>query len=414
MCRASVGATGNNSIPSLQSLATLSSTYYPEDGSNPLYAVLVDRPENNYLKWESQTLYNVGLDFGFFKNKLSGSVEAYYKLTSDLLIERPVPYASGYASQWCNMSSIVNKGLEFTVNAVPVSTKDFALSLSYNMAFNRSEVLDLGGASEMILNPSSASRCTNFGILKVGMPLGNWYGYISDGVYKTQTEIDALPEGFSSAGVAKSSLRPGSMKLRNIDDNPTINEDDRVILGNALPKFTGGLSSTVNWKNFTLNVNFEFSYGAKVFNATGLELSQLNNSSGRNNLRSAGDYWTPTLYDRTTGEVVMQGNEDSDRHLPLGIWYGILTDDYIEDGSYLRLDNLSLAYTIPDIRCRKCSLGGLTIYLAVRNAFVWTRYTGYDPDVSVASGIYSDLLPGLDAASFPRARTYSIGLKKTF
>lgn len=412
--RASVGSTGNNSIPSLQSLATMSSTFYPVDGNTSDFGVTTDRPANGYLKWESQTLYNVGLDFGFFQNRLSGTIEAYYKLTSDLLIERPVPYSSGYSTQWCNMSSIANKGIEITLNAVPYSSKDFTQSFSYNMSFNRSKVLDLGGASEMILSPSSASRCVDFGILRVGLPLGNWYGYKSDGVFQSQAEIDALPAGYASVGVAKSSLQPGSPKFVDINGDGTINEADRVVLANALPKFTGGFSSTTTWRNFTLNINLEFAYGSKVFNATALELTQLNTNSAKNNLTSARNYWTPTLYDMTTGEIVHKGNESSRLHTPQQQWLPYLSNDFIEDASYLRLDNVSLGYNVPTIRIAGRDICAMTIYLAVRNACILTGYTGYDPDVSVADGIYSDLLPGLDAASFPRPRTYSLGLKLTF
>lgn len=186
----------------------MSSIFYPVDGSTPSYGIVTDRPANPYLKWESMVQYDAAVEFGFFRNRLSGTLEVYSKKTSDLLFERPIPYTTGYATQWSNIASVRNKGLEITLNTVPVQTNTVSWSLDYNMAFNRSRVLSLGGAQELILNPSSASRCTNFGILRVGKPLGNWYGYQSAGVWRHQSEIDALPDDYSSAGIAKSNPAP--------------------------------------------------------------------------------------------------------------------------------------------------------------------------------------------------------------
>ncbi len=412
--RFSVGATGNSSIPSLQSLATMSSSFYPVDGSTPSYGIVTDRPANTYLKWESLVQYDGALEFGFFKNRLAGTIEVYNKKTTDLLFERPIPYASGYSTQWSNIASIRNNGLEITLNTVPVQSNTVSWSLDYNMAFNRSKVLSLGGASEIILDPSSASRCTSFGILRVGLPLGNWYGYQSDGVWRYQSEIDALPDDYSSAGVAKSNLRPGSTRLVDQNNDGTVNEDDRIILGNSDPKFTGGLTNTLRLFNFTLTVGMEFSYGGKIFNATARELTQMNSNGGRNMLKSASNFWTPTLYDFTTGEIVHQGNEEADLRMPMNSWEAVLTERYLEDASYLRLDNISLSYTLPASVTKKFYVNKMSIFFSVRNAYVFTNYTGYDPDVSVASGVYADMLPKLDAASFPRPRSYTMGLSLVF
>lgn len=412
--RFSVGSTGNASIPSLQSLSTMSSIFYPVDGSTPSYGIVTDRPANPHLKWESMIQYDAAVEFGFFRNRLSGTLEVYTKKTSDLLFERPIPYTTGYATQWSNIASVRNKGLEITLNTVPVQSNTVSWSLDYNMAFNRSRVLSLGGAQELILNPSSASRCTNFGILRVGKPLGNWYGYQSAGVWRRQSEIDALPDDYSSAGIAKSNLRPGYTRLVDQNGDGTVNEDDRIILGNSEPQFTGGMVNTLRLFNFTLTVGMEFSYGGKIFNATARELTQLNSNGGRNILRSAANYWTPTLYDMTTGEIVHQGNEDSDLKMPTNSWEEILTDRYIEDASYLRLDNISLSYTLPSALTKKFFVNKMSIFFAVRNAYVFTNYSGYDPDVSVAKGAYADMLPKLDAASFPHTRSYTMGLSLTF
>ena len=412
--RISVGATGNASIPSLQSLATMTSTFYPTDGSTSDFAIITDRPANWGLKWESLIQTDAAIEFGFFRDRLSGVIEVYNKETTDLLFERPVPYATGYKTQWSNIAAIRNSGLELTLNGVPVETEKVSWDLSYNMAFNKSNVRSLGGASEMLLDPASASGCTNIGILRVGKPLGNWYGYKSDGVWQSQREINELPDSYSSNGIAKSNLHPGSTKLVDQNGDGTVNEKDRVILGNAEPIFTGGLSSVLRFYNFTFTLGFEFSYGGKIFNATARELTQMNSNGGRNLLKSASNYWTPTLYDITTGEMVYKGNEKGTFRMPESNWENILTDQYLEDASYLRLDNIALSYTIPAKITRKFLVDRLSVNFSVRNAFVLTNYTGYDPDVSVAKGTYSDMVPKLDAASFPRSRSYTLGLSITF
>ncbi len=412
--RFSVGATGNSAIPSLQSLNLMSRLFYPTDGKAPQLGMVTDRPSNPYLKWESLLQYDGAIEFALFKSRLTGTVEAYYKKTSDLLFDQPELYSLGYANQWSNIASIANKGLEITLGVVPLRTNKVSWNIDYNMAFNRSKVLSLGGASELILDPQSSSRCTNFGILRVGKPLGNWYGYRTDGLWTKQSQIDALPADYSSAGTAKSNLRPGSTRLKDTNNDGTVNDSDRVILGNSQPDFTGGFTNTVRLYNFTLTVGVEFSVGGKVFNATACELTQLNSGAGRNSLASAKNYWTPTLYSLTTGEVVHQGNEGSTTKMPIPGWEPFLTEKFLEDGSYLRFDNISLSYNVPQHITKKLMLGKLSVFAAVRNAYVFTNYTGYDPDVSVGNGIYADLLPKLDAGSFPRTRSYTLGATIVF
>ena len=412
--RLSVGATGNAAIPDLQTLDLMSRVLYPEDGSNPSYGIGTDRPQNPNLKWESSIQSDAAIDFGLFNNRLSGTVELYYKLTEDLLFEQPQMSHLGYNTSWSNIASIANKGLEVTLNGVILSTRKVNWRASMNMAFNRSKVRSLGGAPEMILNPGSASECTNFGILRVGKPLGNWYGYLTDGVWKSQSEIDALPEGYMSLVTTRDNMRPGDTKYVDTNGDGTINELDRVILGNSQPKFTGGFTNVLRLYGFTLTVGLEYSVGGKIFNATARTLTQLNSNGGRNQLSSAGNFWWPTLYDAETGEVVISGNEDATLRMPKMSWEQYCTDRFLEDASYLRIDNISLKYDLPQKVVRSLKMSQISLFFSVRNAYVFTRYTGYDPDVSVGSGIYADLLPKLDAGSYPRTRSFTVGASLTF
>lgn len=412
--RLSVGATGNAAIPALQTLDLMSRVLYPEDGRSPGYGIGTDRPENPNLKWESSIQYDGAIDFGFFDNRLSGTVELYYKQTRDLLFEQPQMAHLGYNTSWSNIASIDNKGLEITLNGLIVSSNKVNWRASMNMAFNRTKVRSLGGASEMILSPGSASECTNFGILQVGKPLGNWYGYRTDGVWQSQREIDALPKDYTSLVTVRDNMRPGDTKFVDTNGDGTINELDRVILGNSQPKFTGGFTNVLRMYGFTLTLGLEYSVGGKIFNATARTLTQLNSNGGRNQLSSAGNFWWPTLYDAGTGEVVISGNENATLRMPKIGWEQYCTDRFLEDASYLRIDNISLSYDLPAKIVRSMKMSQISIFFSVRNAYVFTNYTGYDPDVSVGSGIYSDLLPKLDAGSYPRMRSFTVGASLTF
>lgn len=412
--RMSVGATGNASIPDLQTLALMSRLLYPEDGSNPNYGISTDRPANTNLKWEASVQYDTALDFGLFNNRLSGTVEFYLKKTQDLLFEQPQMNHFGYNSSWTNIASIDNKGVEITLNGLILSKSKMSLRTSLNLAFNRTKVRSLGGASEMILSPNSASECTNFGVLRVGLPLGNWYGYQTDGVWQSQRDIDVLPETYVSLVNTRDNMRPGDTKFVDTNGDGTISELDRVILGNSQPDFTGGLTNVFRFYDFALTVGLEFSVGGKIFNATARTLTQLNSNGGRNQLASAGNHWWPTLFDAQTGEVVIAGNEDATLRMPRMGWEQYCTDRFLEDASYLRIDNISLRYNLPSKIARSMKMKSASVFFSVRNAFVFTKYTGYDPDVNVGGGIYGDLLPKLDAGSFPRVRSYTVGLNLAF
>lgn len=412
--RLSVGATGNAAIPDLQTLDLMSRVLYPEDGSNAGYGIGTDRPENFDLKWESSVQYDGALDFGFFNNRLSGTVELYYKQTRDLLFEQPQMSHFGYNTSWSNIASVDNKGLEITLNGLIVSARKVNWRISANIAFNRTKVRSLGGANEMILSPGSASECTNFGILRVGLPLGNWYGYRTDGVWKSQREIDALPDTYASMVTLRDDMRPGDTKFVDSNNDGTINELDRVILGNSQPKFTGGLTNVVRFYGFTFTLGLEYSLGGKIFNATARSLTQLNSNGGRNQLASASNHWWPTLYDTTTGEIVIKGNENGKLRMPKMQWEQYCTDRFLEDASYLRIDNISLSYDLPNKIVKALKMSQISLFVSVRNAYVFTNYTGYDPDTSVGSGIYADLLPKLDAGSYPRMRSFTVGANLTF
>ena len=285
------------------------------------------------------------------------------------------------------------------------------MNAGFNIAFNRSEVLDIPGEAMYFEAPNVLSGAGNFVVVKEGQPLGQWYGYVVDGVYSSQAEIDALPDDYSCFSLKKSELRPGDHKFVNQDDNPSITTDDRVVIGNGEPLFTGGLSLTIGYRQWDLSSSFIFSYGSEIFNAN---LATLD--AGRdmyNQTRHLTQCWSPTLYD-VEGNVFFHGNQNGRYRLPGGIAENFCLSEFIEDGSYLRLADLTLSYTFDSKVLRKARLNALKLYVAGKNLWLWSGYYGFDPEVNTKQGNLGDFMPSLDYGSYPRARSFSVGVNITF
>lgn len=415
--RLSAGVSGNTAIPAYQTLPMLDVLNLPMGGSADKlnFGTKLSRVANPDLKWETSTQYDAGLDLGLFNNRLTATVDLYYKQTRDLLLKESIPGYTGYTTRWSNVGAVDNKGLEISLAATVIDHKDFKWNTSYNMSFNRSKVINLGERDEMILTASGPSA-SDFGLLRVGLPIGTWYGYQTDGLFRTQAEIDALPDSYVSLGLEKSKIEPGRQRYVDQNNDGVIDEQDRIPLGNSQPKFVGGWQNEFSYKGLSLMVALEFSYGRKIFNATALQLEKCA-ASDNETLRFFENRWTPTLYDMQTGELVWQGNED-DSWLP-GISYSgpretYCKDTYIEDGSYLRISELTLSYNLPKRWVAKIGISNLRVYAGIRNLWVFTGYTGYDPDVNSISGSTGDLLQGVDNGSYPRSRIYSMGIDISF
>lgn len=413
--RASVGASGNTAIRQYQSLSSFDVSSYPMDGYYLDYGVTLSRIENPNLRWETTIQQNYGIDFGFNKNRYTLSIDYYDRFTKDLLYSVDVPYYSGLANRLANIGNIRNNGLEITLSADILRRKDFGWDISYNMAFNRSKVLELGERGEEILNPSIHASLKDFGLLREGESIGLWYGYQTEGVWKTLSEIKSS----NMLSQFTNPIIPGDTKFIDQNNDGLIDENDRVILGKGEPVFIGGLVNNFKYKDFALNFALQFSYGGKLFNATREILEEMR--AVNNQYLTVKDRFRPNLYDRdvydSTGELVLlkEGNENASLRRAGGNAEAYLTDRYLEDGSFLRLSDITLSYQIPSKNLKKVkSLSSFKVYVSVKNAFILTNYMGYDPDVSVAKGTLSNLLPGLDYGSYPKARVVSGGLNVSF
>ncbi len=413
--RASWGISGKQAIGAYESLAKVGTYVTTINGLDPVMASYFSSLENSNLKWETTTEYNVGLDVDFWDSRLGVVIDAYNKTTSNLLYANPVPQYTGYGTVTENMGKIRNRGIEFTVKAVPVQSRNFEWALDFNIGLNRSKVLALGIQDWQTVG--TGWRTGEQGYLEVGKPLGNWYGLKVLGIWQSQSQIDQAV----AQGLIDESQKPipGQYRFYDRDGNGKTTAEDRVIIGSAEPDFTGGLSTSFTYRNLTLSANFVFTYGNQIFNGNSYEMSGSNNYN--NAYKSAVNRWKPTLYyydavNGVRGELFMEGNPSN--KIPVsssGLTpIEMANDTWIEDGSYLRMQDITLSYTLPEKFVRKLRLSNVRIFLTGTNVFCWTNYSGFDPDVNVSSGQASYLQPGLDYFSYPRARSFSGGINITF
>jgi len=416
--RFSAGVSGNASIKPYQTLPLSQEQGYPIDGVTHDKGISVSRTANPDLKWERTTQYDAGVDIDFLKSRISLVVDTYYKRTRDLLLLESVPTYLGYSNRWTNRGAVDNKGLEISINAVPVSRKNFSWNSQFNISFNRSKVVYINEMGEMVLTATSAGGATGFGILKQGEPLGTFYGYEDHGVWRSWSELEAsgITEFFNNSGA-----RPGWTKYVDQDGDHKVNENDRVILGYAQPKFTGGFTNSFEYKGIGLQIGLEFKYGGSVFNSTRMFLETGKGMNVNPTKRAAQYAYYPTLFysdGDKAGQLFVMGNEDI-AYLHTPVSSSEMNDAYcrtlyIEDGSYLRLNDITLSYTFPKQWVSKVLLKSGKVFVNVKNPFLWTKYSGFDPDVNSNAGANVTLMPGVDKAAYPRVRSISAGVNLIF
>ena len=431
--RYSFGTAGNNNIPSgmiKKEFRSYTDTYISQSGN--YYGSIKDEEgklvlNNPDLKWETTYTHNIGVDFSFWHSKLSGSLEVYQNDTKDLLINFPIS-GSGYERQFRNAGSTRNRGVELSRRA-PINTrKDFSLNISGNIAWNKNEVTDLGGLDEISAYSKWASNDIDqdYQVL-VGQPLGNVYGYVSDGFY-TVDDFEGyiggkwvLKDGVAddSAIIGSKYLTPGAMKLKNIDgsaDNK-VTSSDRKVIGNTLPDFNGGFSLNAYWKGFDFAANFAYMIGNDVYNANKIEFSSSRKWNNRNLLKDmeVGNRWS--VVDWGTGDLITDPDALREANKGKTMWTpfqqsAVLSDWAIEDGSFLRLQSVTLGYTLPEDLTQKVHLKKVRFYVTGTNLFCLTGYSGYDPEVDTRRA--TPLTPGVDYSAYPKSIGWVAGLNLTF
>ena len=378
--RLSAGLTGNQEIGLYQSLATLTSNTYFFGGTT-VVGYYPTRIENPNLGWESTAQYDAGLDIALFKSRISITIDGYYKRTSNLLLAVPLPYTTGQISALENYGTVSNKGLEFSINTQNFQGK-FTWSTNLVLSTNKNKILSLGDGVNNIISGVS--------IAQVGEPLGSFYGFKTNGIFQTTDDISKLP-------VYLTKNKPGDQRYVDKNgDNIITTTDDRFILGNAQPKLLGGFSNYFSYKNFDLTIFLQGSYGNKIFNQNKQQLELL---SGQQNASvTALDRWTPDH----PSNVIPRAYEDP---------AAVNSDRSVEDGSYLRIKNLALGYTLSLNKPKGAGKIKIRFYASAQNLATWTNYTGYDPEVSVNE--QTTLTQGVDYSVYPNSKQYIGGINIT-
>jgi len=413
--RLSYGEAGNNRVANYASLGIYDTGFYPLNNKVVVSAFQNNLP-NPSLKWEATKSSNIGLDLGFLNQRITLTTELYENRSKDLLYNTRIPANSGFQRQFQNIGSTSSRGLEFTLNTVNIKKADFSWNTSFNIAFNKTKVLSLSDNENSLLTNSFTT--TNDFILEVGKPVGIMYGYVNDGLYQVNdfdynstTGAYTLKSGVVNDNIA---VQPGFIKFKDISGpngvpDGIINDADRTAIGNANPKFSGGLNNTFSFKGLDLSVFLNFTVGNDIYNANVLNNARLN-LDNINSLAKFADRWTTinTAGQRVTDPVELAAlNEGKTNPVYNGNATGRLYSDIIEDGSFLRINNVSLGYTLPKKWLTNSKISNLRFYLTVYNLYVFTKYSGYDPEVSI---INNALTPGVDFSAYPRSKSFITGL----
>ena len=428
--RYSFGTAGNNNIPS--GMTMLNFTSYSGDGvyipmSNIYWSTVTDGGDpvmaNEDLTWETTRSHNVGIDFSFLKSRVNGSIELYHNTTDDLLISFPIA-GSGYEYQYRNMGKTQNRGVEFSINAALVAKENFGLTLGANISLNQNEVLSLGDLDKIDMTTRWAS--TEVGpdfIVMAGQPLGNIYGFESDGFYKVEdftydpaNQSYTLKKGIADASsyIGSNYLRPGAMKLKDQDGDGVITEKDRKIIGNTLPLGSGGITLSGYLYGIDFSANFNYVFGNDIYNANKIEFTSSRKYERRNLMKTGEQRWTNINWE--TGEF-LSPEELETVNANATLWspavgQAVLTDWAVEDGSFLRLSSATIGYTLPSHITMKAKISRLRFYVTGTNLFCLTNYSGYDPEVDTRRD--TPLTPGVDYSAYPKSIGFVVGANITF
>lgn len=426
--RVSYGEAGNNNIPTgqtIQSFAANNSTWMNGFGS---YWSAVKTMANPDLKWETTVTQNIGLDFGLWQDRLTGTVEFYKNNTKDQLIRFPIP-GTGYDDQFRNMGETENKGIEVALSYAAIERENYGLNFSFNISFNRNKIISIGNMDYIPGTSNWASTAIGPDYrVNAGMSLGTMYGYHSDGRYEV-SDFEGYDESTGrwilKAGVADASsiigngsVAPGMMKLRDLTDDGKVTDADKEIIGYVNPKHTGGFIINGYAYGFDLTASFNWSYGNDVYNANKIEYTTSTPQAQYRNLidiMGEGKRWTnidPATGTRVTDPAILADmNANTTMWSPYMQRY-IFSDWAVEDGSFLRLNTLTLGYTMPRTLIKKIRLTNLRFYATAYNVFLITNYTGFDPEVSTRRN--TPYTPGVDYSAYPRSRQFVLGLNFNF
>ena len=445
--RFSYGKVGNDKLPSymfsqLYNTNSGSKRYGVGETSNSHLAVTTVLA-NPLLTWEKRTTRNLGLDFGFFNERINGNIDVYWNNTDDLLINHNIA-APGYTTVWENSASTSNKGIELTLNAALVQKKNVSISANFNISFDKSNVKSLANGLEEMTFASGWASTDNKNqqdyIVRIGDPIGLVYGWKSDGYYTTNdfasydavTGTYALKEGVPTTSLLGGTIgiRPGAMKLKDLNGDGVVDANDITVIGDTNPDFAGGFGFNGNVYDFDFNVNFTYKVGNDIYNANKIQTTSRYRAGTYPNMREMMSQSNAYSYINPETGVLLHElsdlaywNEGGNGQAAKAMWSPFSTGDAVvvptdwamDDASFLRLQSVTLGYTLPHKLTSKVGFQRVRFYVTGTNLFVISDYPGFDPEVSsyARNSSYSGLTPGIDFSSYPKSRAFTFGVNVT-
>jgi TonB-linked SusC/RagA family outer membrane protein len=385
--RTSFGTAGKESISPYSTLAVLNNSVLVFNDAQAI-GIQKGRPANPELKWETTSQLDIGLEFGFFNNRLSGEIDYYYKKTKDLLLARQIPKVTGFDTKLENVGSIQNQGLEFMLNSININSKDFKWESSVTVSGNRSKILNLAGSDEIIIY--SLDQGGPGAKLIVGQPVGVFTGVQYLGTYKSQEEIDA--DG--NLGVRQV---VGGPRYKDENGDGKINNDDHIRMGNPEPKFFGGINNSFVYKNLSLDVFFQGTFGNDIYHEP--NQASLFGLSEANIYAETVNRWSP---ENPTSDIPKAGGIASLSDV-------VSNSNMLEEGSHLRLKSLKVGYSIP---LKSNAIKSLNVYGVGSNLFLISKFRGYDPEATRFDT--NSTIRGIIRNQYPNAKTFTVGLKANF
>lgn len=391
--RASYGITGNNNIGNYAAIGLIQNANYVYGiGSGNIVSGSAQQSFSNAdLSWEKTRQADLGIEFSVLNSRLSFSLDLYNRKTTDLLMNVDIPTITGYTNAMQNIGKMRNKGLELTITGLPFTTKNFTWEATGNLSINRNKVLALGPTGDPIFSDGGAGTTH---ITMVGEPIGSFYGYKMIGVFKNKQELSEYPH-FADT-------QAGDVKFEDVNGDGKITADDRTIIGNNMPDFTWGMTHSFTFKGFDASFSLQGVVGNEVLHLGRRFYTQ--GEGNQNQLRemlgrwqsesNPGTGWIPRANSQPTG----QNN--------------VISSRWVEDGSFLRLNNLTIGYTIPDLLAKKCFLQRARVYVSTQNLFTISNYSGYNPETSFKEDNVT--APGTDYGMYPLYRTCTFGINVTF
>jgi TonB-dependent starch-binding outer membrane protein SusC len=417
--RVSYGEAGNNRIDDFLYLTQFNSGTQYWINDQLVTAFAPEALANQNLKWETTISRNIGIDVSFLRNRFQFSADAYRNSVEDLLVNVPVPTSTGWTTQLQNVGSTSSKGVEFQLTANIIANKDFSWDATFNASLNKVKIQSLGTFQDFYFRNSGwgFSNTPADYLVKEGELLGSMWGFETEGMYTLNdftynNGVYTLKPGIASNNTYTSfTPAPGRLKFKDLNGDGLINESDKKVIGVAQPKIFGGLNQQFRYKNFDLSVFVNYQFGNDVYNANKLEFT--NGYQGNANMLTIMNNRWRTV--NSAGAVVTDPAELAKLNENASIWIPSTSSTAftlhswaVEDGSFIRINNITLGYNLPLSLIRKASMKTARAYFTVNNLAVISDYSGYDPEVSTRRG--SPETPGVDYSAYPRSRSFILGL----